>query len=59
MRPETIEAITATWNETSVERQKVLIRRYLEQYGTGESSCPWMEFLFDQLDINEPLLSVG
>ncbi len=58
MRPEIIEAITATWNETSIERQKALIRRYLEQYGIGESNGNWMEFLSDQLDISE-LLSVG
>ena len=59
MRPEIIEAITASWNETSADRQKALIRHYLEQYGTGDTSCPWMEFLFDQLEINEPQISVG
>ncbi len=59
MRPEIIEAITASWNETSSDRQKILIRNYLEQYGTGENSCPWMEYLFDQLEINEPQISVG
>jgi hypothetical protein len=59
MRPEIIEAITASWNETSADRQKTLIRSYLEQYGTGENNCPWMEYLFDQLEINEPQISVG
>ncbi|MDX9896192.1 MAG: hypothetical protein RBS34_12125 [Desulfofustis sp.] len=59
MRPEIIEAITASWNETSTDRQKALIRRYLEQYGTSDNSCPWMEFLFDQLEINEPQISFG
>lgn len=59
MRPEIIEAITTSWNETSADRQKALIRIYLEQYGTSDNSCPWMDFLFDQLEINGPQISVG